>query len=188
MNTPLSLILACGLGAACLLTGCEEKKSQTDTNVTKSSGANDAGKAHDHGHDHDHDHDHEHGDAHDDHDHDHDAEHGHDHDHDEVPIGSTMVGDLKVECAQSHGTAAAGKELHLVVKLPYNDKGASTVRVWIGTEDRLSSVVAKADYAPSHDDYDVHALCPDPLPADAKWWIEVEKPDGTKQVGSIAMK
>ena len=32
--------------------------------------------------------------------------------------------------------------------------------------------------------YDVHAMAPDPLPADTMWWIEVEKPDGTKAVGS----
>ena len=84
-----------------------------------------------------------------------------------------------------NGAVAAGKEGHLVIKLPYSDNGATVVRAWIGTEDRTLSFVGKADYAPSHDDYDVHALAPRPLPANAMWWVEIEKPDGTKVVGSV---
>ena len=80
-----------------------------------------------------------------------------------------------------------GKESHLVVKLPYNDKGETVVRAWIGTEDRTRSTVGKGDYASSHDDYDIHAVAPKPLPWKAKWWIEIEKPDGTKAVGSIPL-
>jgi hypothetical protein len=108
-----------------------------------------------------------------------------DHAHDEVSLGKAKVGDLEVELAQGHGGVEAGKEGHLVVKLPYNDAGATIVRAWIGTSDRTSSMVGKGTYAPSHDDYDVHADAPKPLPADAMWWVEVEKPDGTKLVGSV---
>lgn len=112
-----------------------------------------------------------------------------DHDHGkEVSLGSFMAGDLKVEAAQAHGTIEAGKEGHLVIKLPYRDDGATVVRAWIGTEDRTMSTVGKGEYAPSHDDYDIHAMAPSPLPADAKWWVEVEKPDGTTAIGSIAPK
>jgi hypothetical protein len=107
-----------------------------------------------------------------------------DHAHDEVSLGKAKVGDLEVELAQGHGGVEAGKEGHLVVKLPYNDAGATIVRAWIGTADRTASMVGKGTYAPSHDDYDVHADAPKPLPADAMWWVEVEKPDGTKLVGS----
>ena len=109
---------------------------------------------------------------------------GEDHAHDEVPLGTAAIGDMKVELAQGHGKVEAGKEGHLVVKLPYNDKGQTIVRAWIGTEDRLKSMVGKGGYAPSHDDYDIHAVAPDPLPANVMWWIEIEKPDGTKVVGS----
>ena len=109
-----------------------------------------------------------------------------DHSHDEVSLGSTIIGELKVELAQGHGAVEAGKECHLVVKLPYNDKGATIVRAWIGTEDRTESFVGRADYAASHDDYDLHAIAPDPLPEDVKWWIEIEAPDGSRSVGSIA--
>ena len=97
---------------------------------------------------------------------------------------TAMVGELEVELAQGHGAVEAGKECHLVVKLPYSDDGASVVRAWIGGEDRTFSLVGLAEYAPSHDDYDVHAVAPDPLPEGALWWIELEQPDGTKLVGS----
>lgn len=92
---------------------------------------------------------------------------------------------MKVSFAQGHGKLVAGQEGHLVVKLPYNDKGASVVRAWIGNQDRTLSFVGKGQYAPSHDDYDVHAIAPDPLSKDAMWWVEIEKPDGTKVVGSV---
>ena len=108
--------------------------------------------------------------------------HGHD---EEVALGSAMIGDMKVEFAQGRGKVEAGKEGHLVVKLPYNDKGDTVVRGWIGMEDRTLSFVGKGAYAASHDDYDVHAIAPDPLPENVMWWIELAKPDGTKAVGSI---
>jgi len=110
---------------------------------------------------------------------------GEDHAHDEVPLGMVQIGDLEVELAQGHGNVEAGKESHLVVKLPYNDKGETIVRAWLGTEDRTFSLVGKGEYASSHDDYDVHAVAPDPLPANVMWWIEIEKPDGSKLVGSM---
>jgi hypothetical protein len=111
----------------------------------------------------------------------------HDHEHEEVDLGTFKIGEMDVVAAQGHGNVEAGKEGHLVIKLPYKDDGATTVRAWIGTEDRTLSAVGKGDYAPSHDDYDIHATAPDPLPAGSKWWLEVEKPDGTKVVGSIPL-
>ena len=112
-----------------------------------------------------------------------------DHVHSEVSLGTVTIGDLEVELAQNvaedHGAVAAGQEGHLVVKLPYSDSGSTIVRAWIGTDDRTLSLVGKGEYAPSHDDYDITTTAPDPLPADTKWWIEIEKPDGTKLVGSV---
>ncbi len=123
------------------------------------------------------------------HDQPHDEESRDDHDHgQEESLGSFQAGDLEIEAAQAHGAIEAGKEGHLVIKLPYSDDGATVVRSWIGTEDRTMSSVGKGEYAPSHDDYDIHTMAPDPLPADAKWWVEVEKPGGTTVVGSIAPK
>lgn len=107
------------------------------------------------------------------------------HDEEEVPLGMVLIGDVEVELAQGHGAVEAGKEAHLVVKLPYSDDGATVVRAWIGTEDRTLSFVGKGEYAAAHDDYDVHATAPDPLPADPLWWIEVTRPDGEPVVGSV---
>jgi len=106
------------------------------------------------------------------------------HGHAEEALGTFKIGGLDVECAQGHGAVAAGKEGHLVVKLPYSDDGSTIVRAWIGSEDRSLSLVGKGTYAASHDDYDIHASAPSPLPAAPMWWIEIEKPDGTKLVGS----
>ncbi len=107
-----------------------------------------------------------------------------DHSHDEVSIGTVEIGGAMVKLAQGHGKMKAGDESHLVVKLPTNDGGATIVRAWVGTSDRTKSLVAKGTYAASHDDYDVHADAPDPLPEGVQWWVEIEKPDGTKAVGS----
>ncbi len=105
-------------------------------------------------------------------------------DHEENPLEPATMGGMSIELAQGHGSVEAGKESHLVVKLPYSDNGATIVRAWIGTEDRTLSYVGKGEYAASHDDYDIHAVAPDPLPENPLWWIEIEKPDGTKVVGS----
>ncbi len=107
-----------------------------------------------------------------------------DHEHAETPIGTITVGELSVELAQGHGAVAAGEEAHLVVKLPYSDGGATIVRAWLGTPDRTLSYVGLGEYAASHDDYDIHATAPDPLPADVLWHVELERPDGTRLVGS----
>ncbi|MEX2578378.1 MAG: hypothetical protein WD342_04905 [Verrucomicrobiales bacterium] len=111
----------------------------------------------------------------------------HEHEHEEIALGTFDIGGNSVEAAQGHGEVAPGKEGHLVIKLPFNDSGETVVRAWIGTEDRTLSAVGKGEYAPSHDDYDIHAVAPDPLPEGAKWWLEIEKPDGSKAVGSIPL-
>ncbi|MFG0291881.1 MAG: hypothetical protein ACF8MJ_01875 [Phycisphaerales bacterium JB050] len=121
------------------------------------------------------------------HDHDHDDEADHDHGEDE-PLGTAMIGDIEIEAVQGHGEAAAGKELHIEITLPYSDNGATEVRVWIGTEDRFASVVEKADYSSGSKQYSAHADAPDPLPENAAWWIEITQPDGTVHTGSIGLK
>ncbi|MEM1423900.1 MAG: hypothetical protein AAGH64_07835 [Planctomycetota bacterium] len=155
-NAPL---LFAGLSlSALLLSGCAERDD-----------ASDESSAHHHDHDHDHGRDHA---------------HGHHH-HDEAPIGTAMIGEAEVEVAQSHGDLAPGKMLAIAVKLPDSQGGGVKVRAWVGTEDRSGSEVGEGEYAPSHDDYDVHVRTPDPLPEGAMWWIEVEYPDGRTELGSI---
>lgn len=113
------------------------------------------------------------------------ADTGHGDDHGvETPLPAATIDDMKVELTQAKGVIEPGKEGILLVKLPYEDKGETIVRAWIGTEDRTLSMVGKGIYAPAHGDYDVHTMAPDPLPENAMWWFEIEKPDGTKIVGS----
>ncbi len=63
-----------------------------------------------------------------------------------------------------------------------------TVRAWAGTKDAKGAVKAKADYAPDHDDYDVHVEVTEPLAADAKWWIELEPTGADKASVSFEIK
>ncbi|MDQ7012638.1 MAG: hypothetical protein Q9O74_01925 [Planctomycetota bacterium] len=180
MNDRLKLLLYAGLAAG-MLFGCgKQEDSSDDSSTTAESHAED-------------DHDHVKGDGHghshaeDDHD-DHDHDHGDDDHSDEISIGTAMIGDTEIECWQGHGEAQAGKELHLVVKLSSDDKGTAIVRAWIGTADRLASAVGKGEYDSTAGVYDIHAEAPDPLPADAQWWVEIESEDGTKQVGSLTLR
>ena len=118
---------------------------------------------------------------------DEDAAHATDgHEHNEVSLGTSTAGDMTVELAQGHGHVVPGGESQLVIKLPHNDQGATAVRAWLGTEDRTLSFVGLGEYAPSHDDYDIHVTAPDPLPSPLMWWFEIETPDGTKVLGSVA--
>jgi len=132
-------------------------------------------------------HDHDHDKPHTEHDAHADGEMGHDHG-DEIALGTFKAGELEIVAAQSHGAVEAGKEGHLIIQLPYKDQGASIVRAWIGTDDRTMSSVGKGTYTASHGDYDIHAIAPTPLPENAQWWVEVEKPDGTKLLGSVTPK
>lgn len=144
-----------------------------------------------HGHSHGgHDHSHgDHGHSHGDHGHSH-GEGGHSHGenedgHELVALGAFDIGGMSVGAFQGHGSVEPGKEGHLVVKLPYSDKGETNVRAWIGTEDRTLSSVGKGEYGSSGDQFDIHATAPDPLPENSSWWVEIEKPDGTKVIGPM---
>jgi hypothetical protein len=159
MNSPNHTVTALALLVTLGLSGCGDASGPTPPH--------DAG-----------DHDTHAADDHMDHD-----DHHHDHG-DEVALDPVTLDGVTVELAQGHGVIEPGKESHLVVKLSYSDKGSTIVRAWIGIEDRTLSYIGKGDYALSHDDYDLHATAPDPLPDNAMWWIEIEKPDGTKLVGA----
>ncbi len=162
-----SLVIAFALGTGCKRSSVEKESSPGPEKVSPDDHAHNDGA--DDGHGHSEDDGHDHGDGH----------------GKEVALGSVMIGDLKVEFAQGHGKVEAEKEGHLVAKFPHNNKGGTVVRGWIGTKDRTLSFVGKGEYAASHDDYDVHAIAPDPLRENVLWWIEIAKPDGTKHVGSV---
>lgn len=180
------LLIITTTAGALFLTGCDRTGNQSSASATASSDARSTATADTRSTASENQHVHADGSTHDDHDAHAEGEviEGDDHGHDEVPLGTVMIGDLAVELAQGHGEVMAGAESHLVVKLPYSDQGETTIRAWLGTEDRTLSIVGKGEYAPSHDDYDIHAVAPDPLPDDLMWWIEIEKPDGTRTLGT----
>jgi len=118
--------------------------------------------------------------------HEHSGGQGHSHEHSKsIALGEFDIGGVRVQAAQEQSKVSAGGECQLVIKLPYCDKGETTIRAWIGTEDRTLSMVGKGVYAPGHDDYDIHTVAPQPIPDGAQWWVEIEKPDGTKTLGAF---
>lgn len=161
-----SATLASASIIALTLHACGDRDHAHDSN-TRSSGESESSSEHRHATDaHGHD-DHDHSDAH--------------------PLGKAMIGDIEIEAWQGHGRAAAGKELHLALKIPHTDSGATTVRVWVGTENRFASVVERASYSSSRNGYSTHVTAPDPLPENAAWWIEITKPDGSVHLGSMKL-
>lgn len=132
------------------------------------------------GSDHDHDHD----------DHDHGDEHsggdGHSDEHaDAKDLPDATIGAMTLKLKQA-GAIEAGKEAVLLVKLSESDKGQTIVRAWIGSDDRTLSRISKGEFVAKDTEYHLHVRAPKPLPEGAMWWIEIEKPDGTKSVGSVA--
>ncbi|MFM1919781.1 MAG: hypothetical protein RLZZ303_1415 [Candidatus Hydrogenedentota bacterium] len=66
-------------------------------------------------------------------------------------------------------------------------KGAEVkaVRIWVGPEDASGVMVAKTE--PEHGYHHGHVEMPDPIPADAQLWIEIEAPDGTLHKGATPL-
>lgn len=60
------------------------------------------------------------------------------------------------------------------------------VRVWVGPEDASGVMVSKTEI--EHTYHHGHVELPDPIPADAMLWIEIEAPDGTTVKGSTPLK
>jgi hypothetical protein len=194
-----TLTVALSMGLGCKREPAENGSPSTTEKQPQDSGKSTSGNKQDHhqgdGHD---DGDHGHGDepgrddhsghAHgdgDDHgDHAHGDDHGHGHG-DEIKLGTMTIGDMAGKVSQGHGKIQPGNESHLVIKLPYTDNGATVVRAWLGTKNRTLSFVGKGSYAAKRGEYSIHAEAPNPIPDNVMWWIEIEKPDGSKLVGSI---
>ena len=120
------------------------------------------------------DHDHDHADGHADHDH---AEHNDGHAHGATTqLGEQESGGFKIKASRD-GDLKAGGDAPIDVWVTGGAKIAS-VRFWIGTEDAKGSIKAKAEL--ESDNWHTHAEVPDPLPAGAKLWVEVEAEGGAK--------
>lgn len=135
--------------------------------------------SHEDGHDHDHD-DTGSGKTHDDHsDHDH-GDHGHG---DSGAIGTVTIGEWTVVVS---GEIEAGSEAHLDIELSGSEVRPAAVRVWIGTQDGKGAMKQKADG--DGKSYHAHTDVPNPIPADAQLWIEIDDGKGGKTVGGVQIK
>jgi len=136
----------------------------------------------------------------------HDHDHGgadHDHDHAAVPadapadgrndghthgattqLGEQESGGFKIKASRD-GDLKAGGDAPIDVWVTGGAKVAA-VRFWIGTEDGKGSMKAKAEL--ESDNWHTHAEVPDPLPAGAKLWVEVEAEGGAKTVVGFDLK
>ncbi len=176
MNKATTLTLA--LSFAIMLPACTESNSSSDAGHAHGDDSHSHADGSTHG-------------AHDDststgtdsHTHDDGSPHGnHDDGHESIELDPITIDGMNVQLTQNHGPVNAGEEEHLIVK--FDDADILAVRVWIGTEDRTLSFVGKGEYDTATGAYDVHTMAPDPLPENTMWWIEIEKSDGTKVLGS----
>jgi hypothetical protein len=60
------------------------------------------------------------------------------------------------------------------------------VRMWVGAQDPGDTMVSKTE--PEFDYHHGHVEMPDPIPADAALWIEIETPAGESVIGSTPLK
>lgn len=111
--------------------------------------------------------------------HDH-GEHGHG---EGGPLGTVTIGAWSVNVS---GEVKAGREAHLDIELSGNSARPAAVRVWIGSQDGRGAMKQKADG--DGKDFHAHTDVPNPIPANAKLWIEIEDAKGLKTLGSVDLK
>lgn len=132
--------------------------------------------------------------------HKHDGKDGHDHSKDAKPattggggdkpktgdhagavtLGETTVAGLKVTAKQDEPIKAGGEGAFDLIITGY-PAGAKpkAVRFWVGTESGEGSAKAKADEQ-TPDNWHTHVEVPNPIPAGAKFWAEIEPAAGEK--------
>lgn len=98
-------------------------------------------------------------------------------------LGTAAIGAWTVKAS---GEIQAGKEAHLDIELSGSAEKPIAVRVWIGTRDGKGTMKSKADGEGL--EFHAHADVPNPIPAEAQLWIEIEDVKGGKFLGSISLK
>lgn len=120
------------------------------------------------------------------------AEHLHGHGDKVVELGTTDTASFKIKAARDDEEFKAGGEAPSDFWVDPKVVGAkvATVRFWVGTEDAKGAVKMKGEIEipeqPNH--YHAHAPIPDPIPADAKLWVEVTGADGKTESASFDLK
>jgi hypothetical protein len=120
-------------------------------------------------------------------------DHGHSHGGGLIDLGQATIGQFSVKAARDEGKVIAGKDAGIdanVTAAAGSTAKVAAVRFWIGTEDAKGSVKAKAEIEDPKEPsgWHTHAEIPNPMPADAKLWVEVEDDKGVKATGSFDLK
>ena len=118
---------------------------------------------------------------------------GHGHGGPVIALGTATIGTFDVSATRDEGAIVAGKDAPIDVTVtPASGSTANVVavRFWIGTQDAAGSVKAKADIEnPAEPNrWHTHAEIPDPIPAGAMLWIEIEDENGGVSAGSVELK
>jgi len=119
------------------------------------------------------------------HDHDHGHEHADDHGHGEhKDLGTTTVAGLKFQVYQMG--KVEGKEGIFGIVLAKGIKAPEAIRVWVGVSSAEGSVKTRAEGKGPV--YDLHVELPNPMPAKAQFWVEVQPVEGKKQKAAFDIK
>lgn len=106
-----------------------------------------------------------------------------------VELGTAMIGDWSVRAARDAGAISPGGDAPIDVWLTGGTSKVAAVRFWIGIESAAGSVKARADIEnpaqPNH--WHTHAEIPNPLPVDARLWVELDIEGVGKKTGSFAL-
>lgn len=110
-----------------------------------------------------------------------------------VELGTVTIGEWTVRAARDKSEIKAGGDAPIDVWLTTSDGKPATVavvRFWIGLEDAKVSRKARADIEdprqPNH--WHTHADVPDPIPENARLWVEIERDQNETTVGSFDLK
>jgi hypothetical protein len=108
-----------------------------------------------------------------------------------LPLGTATAGPFQLVATRDDVPFKAGGEAPIDVRITTTDAAqkVSAVRFWIGAADAKGSVKAKADVEdPKEPDrFHTHVEIPDPLPAGARLYVEIETSAGAKHVGSVGL-
>lgn len=171
MQTIRSMMIVTSLTAGVgllAMTGCGKSDSHDHGS---GSSATTTAKQGDHGHAHDHDHDHSHG-------------HGHSHGPN-VPLGEQTISGLTIK-PTLEGEIKAGQEASFDMKITGGQGKPAAVRLWIGSQDGRGALRARGEA--EKDGWHAHVEVPNPIPADAKLWVEVEPASGEKVLAGFDLK
>ncbi len=100
-----------------------------------------------------------------------------------VTLGSTQVGPYTFDVKYEGPAPAAGVTTNMVLK-PTSGGMPTSIESWIGPADVDASMKKEGVYDSNDGDYDTDFTIPSPLPADSKYYFDVNT-NGTVVTGSM---